>query len=107
MYIALFIDGSMLLLGKDYDGSLMKLLKLAKAQFMRAGEIIPRLRSFDSGDEDMKRPESLPVLVDETCSLALLRARESGVTTEFVHNDPHSKVLVDSVQIEQLVVNLV
>jgi two-component system sensor kinase FixL len=105
--ITLFIDGSIALLGKDYDGPLTAPLTLAKAQSIRAGEIIRRLRSFVSGGEDMKRPERLSVIVDEACSLALLGARESGVTTEIVHNDTDLMVFVDSVQIEQVVVNLV
>lgn len=105
--ITLFIDGSLTLLGPDYDGPLLQPLTLARAQSLRAGEIIRRLRSFVSGGEDMKRPERLSVIVDEACSLALLGARESGVTAEIVHNDPDLKVFVDSVQIEQVVVNLV
>ena len=105
--ITLSIDGSLTLLGSDYDGPLIRPLTLAKAQALRAGEIVRRLRSFVSGGDDMKRPERLSVIVDEACSLALLGARESGVTTEIVHNDPDLKVFVDSVQIEQVVVNLV
>lgn len=105
--ITLFIDGSLALLGADYDGPLIQPLTLAKAQSLRAGEIIRRLRSFVSGGEDTKRPERLSVIVDEACSLALLGARESGVTAEIVNNDPNLEVFVDSVQIEQVVVNLV
>lgn len=105
--ITLFIDGSLALLGKDYDGPLTAPLTRAKAQSMRAGEIIRRLRSFVSGGEDMKQPENLTVIVDEACSLALLGARESGVTTAIVHKEADLTVFVDSVQIEQVVVNLV
>lgn len=105
--ITMSIDGSFALLGKEYEGPLTTPLTLAKAQALRAGEIIRRLRSFVSGGDDMKRPEILSVIVDEACSLALLGARESGVTTEIVHNAVNLTVFVDSVQIEQVVVNLV
>lgn len=47
------------------------------------------------------------MIVDEACSLALLGARESGLTAEIVHNDVVLTVLADSVQIEQVVVNLI
>ena len=105
--ITLFIDGSLALLGEDYDGPLSTPLTLAKSQSIRAGEIIRRLRSFVSGGEDVKRPEIFSSIVDEACGLGLLGARESGVVTEIVHNDPSLKVLVDRVQIEQVVINLI
>ena len=104
--IALSIEGSLALLDKDYDGPLTAPLALAKAQSMRAGAIIRRLRSFVSGGEEMKRPENLTVIVDEACSLALLGTRES-VTTEIVHDEVALEVFVDGIQIEQVVVNLV
>ncbi|MEG3176102.1 ATP-binding protein [Sphingomonas sp. RB3P16] len=105
--VTLSIDGSLALLGADYDGPLTVPLTLARSQAVRAGEIIRRLRSFVSGSEDVRRPERLSVIVEEACGLALLGARENGVAVEFVHNEPDLEVLADSVQIEQVIVNLV
>jgi PAS domain S-box-containing protein len=105
--ITLFLDGSIAMLPKDYDGPLIRSLALAKDQCLRAGDIIRRLRSFVSGGDDVKRPENLTLLVDEACSLALLGSRENGVTTDIVHGAPDVEVLVDRVQIEQVIVNLV
>ena len=105
--ITLFLDGSIALLDKDYDGPLIRSLALAKDQCLRAGEIIRRLRSFVSGGDDIKRFENMTLLVDEACGLALLGARENGVITEIVHGEPDIVVLVDRVQVEQVIVNLV
>jgi PAS domain S-box-containing protein len=105
--IALYIDGSMALLARDLDEPLIRSLTLAKEQCLRAGEIIRRLRSFVSGGDDVKKPENLTLLVDVACSLALLGAREDGVTTAIVHDEADLAVTVDRVQIEQVIVNLV
>jgi len=105
--IALYLDGSIALLGKDYEGPLARPLALAKDQSLRAGEIIRRLRSFVSGSDSVRRQENITLLVDEACSLALLGARENGVATDIEHVESDIAVMVDSVQIEQVIVNLV
>ncbi len=105
--ITLFLDGGMTLLRGDHEGPLVRSLTAAKEQSLRAGDIIRRLRAFVSGDDDVKAPENLPLLVDEACALALLGARESGVVTEIIHEEADLNVLVDRVQIEQVIVNLV
>lgn len=105
--IALFISGSLALLGKNYDGPLIEPLTRAHDQAMRAGEIIRRLRSFVAGGDELKRFENLSAIVDDACSLALLGAREKGVATEIIHNSTDLEVFVDGVQIEQVIVNLI
>jgi len=105
--ITLYLDGSVALLGADYEGPLTRSLGLAREQCLRAGEIIRRIRSFVSGGDSVMRRENIARLVDEACGLALLGARERGVTTDIVHVEPDNSVLVDRVQIEQVVVNLV
>lgn len=62
---------------------------------------------FVSGGDDVKRAESLPLLVDEACALAMLGTRETGVITSVDHCDPGINILVHRVQIEQVIVNLV
>ncbi len=106
--ISMYLAGSMTLLEKDrHEGPVIQSLALAKDQCLRAGEIIRRVRSFVSGGEDVKRAESVSVLVDEACSLALLGSRDSGVFVSIDHDEADIPVRVDRLQIEQVIVNLV
>ena len=76
------------------------------AQSMRAGAIVRRLREFIARGEVEKRVEDLPTLVREAASLALVGARERGMSAEFDLDPQATPVLVDKVQIQQVLINL-
>ncbi|WP_213979688.1 PAS domain S-box protein [Sphingomonas sp. dw_22] len=78
----------------------------ATSEAMRAGDIVRRLREFVGRGEVEKSVEDLPNLVDEASKLALIGARERGVSVSF-DLDPHAtRVLVDKVQTQQVLINL-
>lgn len=106
--ISLYLAGSKALLEKDcYEGPVIASMALASEQCLRAGDIISRVRSFVLGGDDVKQAQSVSLLVDEACTLALLGARDSGVVTSVEHADDDVVVFADKVQIEQVIVNLV
>jgi two-component system sensor kinase FixL len=76
------------------------------AQSMRAGGIVRRLREFIARGEVEKRVEDLATLVNEAAALALVGAREKGVTARFDLDPEATPVLVDRVQIQQVLINL-
>jgi two-component system sensor kinase FixL len=84
-----------------------ELLQRAVTQTERAGDVIRRLRQFVTKRESDRRPESLNRLVEEALALALVGERQSGVRVTFDLDQALPPVLADSVQIQQVVLNLV
>jgi two-component system sensor kinase FixL len=84
-----------------------ELLQRAVAQTGRAGDVIGRLRQFVTKGDSDRRPESLNRLVEEALALALVGERQSGVRVTFDLDRALPPVLADSVQIQQVVLNLV
>jgi two-component system, LuxR family, sensor kinase FixL len=84
-----------------------ELLQRAVAQTARAGDVIRRLRQFVTKGDNDRRPESLNRLVEEALALALVGERQSGVRVTFDLDHALPPVLADSVQIQQVVLNLV
>jgi two-component system sensor kinase FixL len=76
-------------------------------QSLRAGGIVRRLREFVSKGDFAKTVEDLPKVIEEASALALVGAREKGVTTHFVYAPEATPVLIDRVQIQQVLINLV
>lgn len=106
--IANYAQAAIPIFESDADrASLNELLQEIAAQSLRAGGIVRRLREFIARGEVEKRLENLPTLIDEAGSLALVGAREKGVSARF-NLDPLAKtVLVDRVQIQQVLINLI
>ena len=77
------------------------------AQSIRAGGIVRRLREFIARGEIEKKLEDLPGLIDEAAGLALVGAREKGVTAKLQLDPTATPVLVDRVQIQQVLINLI
>ena len=82
---------------------------LAKAaeQALRAGQIIQRLREFVARGESERQIESLPKLIEDASTLALIGAKEKGVSVSFRLDPRADLVLADRIQIQQVLVNLV
>jgi signal transduction histidine kinase len=89
------------------DPKVVEGVERAGEQTLRAGEIIRRLRDFVARGETERRAESLPNLLDEAASLALLGVRDQGVETRFRYDPAAERVLCDRVQIQQVVLNLI
>ena len=85
----------------------MEIIDKAAREARRASDIIQRMRSFiEHRDPDRKRVK-LRDLVDEAIELTVVGNRAADVT--FVNEDPAETPLVDvdTVQIQQIVVNLI
>jgi two-component system sensor kinase FixL len=79
----------------------------AADQALRAGDIIRRLREFVARGESERRIESLPKLIEDASTLALIGARENGVEVSFRLDPNADLVLADRIQIQQVLVNLI
>mgnify|MGYP001179525697 CR=1 FL=1 len=75
-------------------------------QSLRAGEIIRHLREFVTRGQAEMKLESMRKLVEEAGALALVGSREQGVRSVFEFAPENPDVLVDSVQIQQVLINL-
>ncbi|WP_404477669.1 PAS domain S-box protein [Novosphingobium sp. BL-52-GroH] len=73
---------------------------------LRAGQIVRRLRDFVARGEVEKTVEDLPSLITEASALGLMGAREKGVDAQFDLDPGATKVLLDKVQIQQVLINL-
>ena len=82
---------------------------IAKAadQALRAGDIIRRLREFVARGDSERRVESLPGLIEEASTLALIGAKENGVAVAFRLDPAVDQVVADRIQIQQVLVNLI
>lgn len=79
----------------------------AADQALRAGQIIRRLREFVARGESEPRAESLAKLIEDASTLALIGARESGVSVSFRLDPKADLVFADRIQIQQVLVNLI
>ena len=108
--ISNYLKGSLRLLDR-MDGEQVALLKdaVGKAadQALRAGHIIRRLREFVARGESERQVESLPKLLEDASTLALIGARENGITVTFRLDPRADQVLADRIQIQQVLVNLI
>jgi two-component system, LuxR family, sensor kinase FixL len=83
------------------------LISRAVGQAERAGDVLRKLRQFVGKGETDRRIESLNKLVEEALALALVGARQSGVRVSVDLDRTLPPVIVDSVQIQQVILNLV
>ncbi len=75
-------------------------------QSLRAGQIIKHLREFVSKGETEKAPHNIRHLVEEAAALALVGSRDKGVRTLFELASGPEIVMVDSIQIQQVLINI-
>ncbi|MDP1907339.1 MAG: ATP-binding protein, partial [Hyphomicrobium sp.] len=79
----------------------------AADQALRAGAIIRHLREFVARGESERRVESLPKLIEDASTLALIGAKENAVRVSFRLDPALDLVLADRIQIQQVLVNLI
>ncbi|WGJ15395.1 PAS domain S-box protein [Methylocapsa sp. D3K7] len=97
-----------LLEGNDdsHAATIRAALDKAARQTLRAGDIIRHLRDFISRNESDKRIVRIAHLLEETCDLALAGAHDMGIVVHVQVASEVNCVLVDTVQIQQVLVNL-
>lgn len=108
--ISNYLRGCQRLLDRvESDNSAMLRDAIGKAadQALRAGQIIRRLREFVARGESDRRIESLPKLIEDASTLALIGAKENGVDVSFRLDPAVDLVLADRIQIQQVLVNLI
>jgi len=107
--ISNYMKGSRRLLAGSADPNASKIeaaLDRAGEQALRAGQIIRRLRDFVLRGESERQVESLAKLVEEAAALALVGARERGLSLKSALDPNCDGVIADRVQIQQVLVNL-
>lgn len=108
--IANYLKGCQRLLERiDGEPALVLRDAVSKAadQALRAGHIIRRLREFVARGEGERRVESLPKLIEDASTLALIGVKESGISVSFRLDPAAALVLADRIQIQQVLVNLI
>jgi two-component system sensor kinase FixL len=81
-------------------------LDKAAGQVERASQILRRLRTFIRKGEPELAPEDIAKLIEEGSAIALVGARERGITVRLQTAARLPAVLVDKIQIQQVIVNL-
>lgn len=79
----------------------------AVAQAERAAEIIRHLRGFVQRGENDRQIENINKVVEEATALALVGAKESGISLKWMMSSETIQVLIDKVQIQQVVFNII
>jgi two-component system sensor kinase FixL len=82
-------------------------MQSAAEQTLRSGEIIRRLRAFVARGEVSRQPEDMVQLVEEACALALVGAKERGITVHISQDPSMPRAVVDRVQVQQVLLNLI
>jgi two-component system sensor kinase FixL len=83
------------------------LMNKAVDQAHRAGDIISHLRGFVTRGDSERVHGDINAVVREACELALVGAHAGGIAVSMELDDSLPGVFMDSVQIQQVVVNLV
>lgn len=91
----------------DSAATLRDAVGKAAEQALRAGQIIRRLREFVARGDSERRLESLPKLIEDASTLALIGAKEAAVTVSFRLDPAAEQVLADRIQVQQVLVNLI
>jgi len=103
-----YLEAARLLIGRLPDGErVCDLMQRAVTQAERAGDVIRRLRQFVTKGETERRAESVDKLVEEALALALVGTRQLGVRVSLQLDRSLPPVLVDTVQLQQVLLNLV
>lgn len=83
-----------------------ELIGKADGQFLRATEIIQRIRGFSVKSNTDAGPEDLNALIREAVDLARVDPRHRGVSVRIDVSKSLPRVTVDKVQIQQVLLNL-
>ena len=93
-------------LGGTANAEMLHALEQASGQALRAGEIIRRIRDFIRKEEPSLARVDLNDLVRNVAQLAELDERQHGIRIHLALAPSIPQVYVDSIQIEQVILNL-
>ncbi|MCS4504918.1 Adaptive-response sensory-kinase SasA [wastewater metagenome] len=105
--IATYAQAARRLAGKDTDPTLVRALERLDDNARRAGGIIRQMRNFVRGGEPESERVSTNTLVREGLALTAAAVRQGGVTLRLRLDPDVPDVRVATVQIHQVLVNLV
>jgi two-component system, LuxR family, sensor kinase FixL len=109
--ISNYCEGARDLLDGDVDsdtlGVVREALGDAARQSVRAGQIVRRLRDFIAHGQTERKVEELSRLITEANALGLVGSREHGIEVDVAIDPAVSRVLVDRIQIQQVLLNLI
>ncbi|MET0680205.1 MAG: PAS domain S-box protein [Burkholderiales bacterium] len=97
----------MLRSGAAAQDEILEVLQRVAGEAERAGEVVRRMRSFVRGDEGQVQEVDANFLVNEVVRLAAAEARQNGVELDTRLEVGLQVVLADSIQIQQVLLNLV
>jgi len=106
---AMYLRGAQLLLDRPDPPDAARIrdaIRLAVQQTQRSGDIIRRLREFVARGEVRQAPENMIKLIEESSALALVGAKERGITVNMNFARALPPALVDRVQMQQVLLNL-
>jgi two-component system sensor kinase FixL len=93
--------------GKAQPGEAVEVMQRVAAEAERAGEIVRKMRGFVRGEESQMALVEPGFLASEVMRLAAAEARQSGVELKSEVEPGLPQVLADSIQIQQVLLNLV
>jgi len=93
--------------GKAQPGEAIDVMQRVAAEAERAGEIVRKMRGFVRGEESQMAMVEPAFLASEVMRLAAAEARQSGVELKSEVAPGLPQVLADSIQIQQVLLNLV
>lgn len=93
--------------GKAQAGEAQEAMQRVAAEAERAGEIVRKMRGFVRGEESQMALVEPGFLAAEVMRLAAAEARQSGVELRSEVEPGLPEVLADSIQIQQVLLNLV
>jgi two-component system sensor kinase FixL len=93
--------------GQVQPGEALEAMQRVAAEAERAGEIVRKMRSFVRGEEGQMALVEPAFLAAEVMRLAAAEARQSGVELRSEVEPGLPPVLADSIQIQQVLLNLV
>jgi PAS domain S-box-containing protein len=93
--------------GQASGGEALEVMQRVAAEAERAGEVVRKMRSFVRGEEGQVTALDANFLVGEVLRLAAPEARQSGVELVPALGEGLPEVLADSIQIQQVLLNLV
>jgi signal transduction histidine kinase len=89
-----------------YPEGVLDAIDKADAQFVRAKQIIQRIRGFVGKGQSARAAEDLKSLIEEASQIALIDPKHRNVELQLAIDDDLPPVVVDKVQIQQVLLNL-
>ena len=93
--------------GSANPGRVRETVERIRQQTSRAGEVIRRLRDHVAKRGTTRRQEDVNAVVKEAVDLALIGTRHQGVRTLLQFDEAVGTAMIDSIQIGQVMINLV